>query len=159
MPCLRRFPCDTASRADCTTGECSTMRRTVEIGKHSRKLIEIRKAFRHATLTSEGLLPIEGAILLEEAQRSGIDIVDVFRRKGTDLPALQSASIFDVSSDIFKTIQDTEHSQGIVATVRPPHYTLENVVRISPQLILVLSRLQDPGNVGTILRIGERSEE
>ena len=131
------------------------MRRRMEIGKHSRKLIEIRKAVRHATLTADGLLPIEGAILLAEAQRSGIAVVDVFRRKGTELPALQSASIFDVSPDIFKTIQDTEHSQGVVATVRPPRYTLEEVLRSSPQLLLILARLQDPGNVGTILRIGE----
>jgi TrmH family RNA methyltransferase len=127
----------------------------MEIGKHSRKLIEIRKAIRQATLTSEGLLPIEGTILLEEAQRSGIDLVDVFRRKGTQLPAVSSTSIFELSSDVFETIQDTEHSQGLIATVRPPRYTLEDVLQTPPQLVLVLSRLQDPGNVGTILRIGE----
>jgi TrmH family RNA methyltransferase len=127
----------------------------MEIGKHSRKLIEIRKAMRHGALTQDGLLPIEGAILLKEAQRSGIDIVDVFRRQGTELPAVQSAAIFDVSADLFKTIQDTEHSQRVLATVRPPRYTIKEVLQSSPQLLLVLSRLQDPGNVGTILRIGE----
>ncbi len=127
----------------------------MEIGKHSQKLIEIRKAFRHATVTTEGLLPIEGSILLEEALRSGIDIVDVFVRSGTELPAVRPVSVFTVKPDVFKTIQDTEHSQGLIATVRPPQYGLEDVLRASPQLVVVLSRLQDPGNVGTILRICE----
>jgi RNA methyltransferase, TrmH family len=128
---------------------------TMEIGKHNPKLIEIRKAIRQGSLTSDGLLPIEGSILLEEAQRSGIDVVDIFYRKGTELPAVHRASIFEVNPDVFATIQDTEHSQGLIATVRPPQYGLADVLRASPQLVLILSRLQDPGNVGTILRIGE----
>lgn len=127
----------------------------MDIGKHSRKLVELRKAIHNATLTDEGLLPIEGPNLLEEAQRSGIRIAEIFRRRGTELPAVCSDAVFDVSPDVFKTIQDTEHSQGIVATVQLARYTLEDVFSPSPELVIVLGRLQDPGNVGTILRIGE----
>jgi TrmH family RNA methyltransferase len=127
----------------------------MEIGKHSRKLVEIRKAIRHETLTTDGLLPIEGPILLEEAQRSGIHIVDVFRRAGADMPPVRSDAVFDLDREAFKMIQGTEHSQGIVATVRPRQYTLDDVFSASPELIIVLGRLQDPGNVGTILRVGE----
>jgi TrmH family RNA methyltransferase len=127
----------------------------MEIGKHSRKLIEIRKAMRQDSLTADGLLPIEGPILLQEAQRSGIHIVDVFRRTGTELPPCRPDAIFDLSRDIFKTIQGTEHSQGLVATIRPRRYTLDDVLSASPELVIILGRLQDPGNVGTILRIGE----
>ena len=114
---------------------------------------------RHETLTTDGLLPIEGPVLLEEAARSGIHIVDIFCRSGTDLPpvlppVLQDA-LFELSREVFKTIQGTEHSQGIVATIRPRQYTLDDVFRATPELIIVLGRLQDPGNVGTILRVGE----
>jgi len=127
----------------------------MEIGKHSRKLVELRKAIRQGTLTSDGLLPIEGPVLLEEAGRSEIEIVDVFRRTGAAMPAVEPDAIFEVSPEVFQTIQDTEHSQGIIATVRPRQYTLGDVFSTSPQLVIVLGRLQDPGNVGTILRIGE----
>jgi TrmH family RNA methyltransferase len=127
----------------------------MEIGKHSRKLVELRKAIRQGTLTSDGLLPIEGPILLEEAQRSGIEIVDVFRRAGSAMPAVEPDAVFAVPAEVFKTIQDTEHSQGLIATVRPHQYTQGDVFSTSPELVLVLGRLQDPGNVGTILRIGE----
>jgi TrmH family RNA methyltransferase len=127
----------------------------MDIGKHSRRLVELRKAIQHATLTTDGLLPIEGSILLEEAQRSGVHIVDVFRRDGTEMPRIQPQAVFEVSPDVFKTIRGTEHSQGIVATVRPRQYTLDEVFSSSPELLIILCRLQDPGNVGTILRVGE----
>jgi len=129
--------------------------REMQIGKHSRKLVELRKAIRQGTLTSEGLLAVEGPILLEEAQRSGIEIVDVFRRAGAVMPEVQPNALLDVPADVFKTIQDTEHSQGVLATVRPRQFKLNDVFSPSPQLIIVLARLQDPGNVGTILRVGE----
>ena len=127
----------------------------MQIGKHSRKLAALRKATKHGNLTSDGLLPIEGPILLEEAQRSGIEIVDVFRKAGAPMPAVEPEAIFEVSEEAFKTIQDTEHSQGIIATVRPRQYTLGDIFAVSPELVMVLGRLQDPGNLGTILRIGE----
>jgi RNA methyltransferase, TrmH family len=130
----------------------------MEIGKHNQKLTEIRKAFRQGTLTGDGLLPIEGPTLLEEAQRSQIEIVDVFRRADAAMPPVEADAVFEVPPEVFETIQDTEHSQGVIATVRPRQYTLGDVFSTSPQLIIVLARLQDPGNVGTILRIGEAFE-
>src|SRR2546422_6101825 len=127
----------------------------MQIGKNSRKLVELRAAIRHGSLTSEGLLPIEGPILLEEAQRSGIKIVAVFRRVGATMPAVEPDALFELPADTFKTIQDTDHSQGIIATVEPPAFTIRHVFAVSPALVIILGRLQDPGNVGTILRIGE----
>ena len=127
----------------------------MQIGKHSRKLVQLRKALRQGTLTPDGLLPIEGPILLEEALRSRIDVVEVFVRTGTDLPGVVSNQVHEVPPEIFKTIQGTEHSQGVIATVRPPRFNLMELLSASPALVVVLGRLQDPGNVGTILRISE----
>ena len=127
----------------------------MQIGKHSRKLLELRKAIRQGTLTADGLLPVEGPILLEEAHRSRIEIVDVFARSGTQIPPAIPNRVHEVPPDIFKTIQETEHSQGIIATVRPREFSLPELLSTSPALVVVLGRLQDPGNVGTILRIGE----
>jgi TrmH family RNA methyltransferase len=127
------------------------------IGKHSRKLAQLRKSLRQGTLLPDGLLPIEGRILLQEAQRSRIEIVDLFLRKGTPVPAVASGQIQvqEVPDAVFKTIQETEQSQGIVATVRPRQFSLADVLSRTPPLIVVLCRLQDPGNVGTILRVSE----
>jgi TrmH family RNA methyltransferase len=127
----------------------------MEIGKHNRKLVELRKAFQHSTLTTDDLLPIEGPILLEEARRSGIEIVDVFVRAGTAMPESIHQQCHEVSDETFKSIQDTEHSQGLIATVRPRRFTFAAVLDKAPALVVVLGRLQDPGNVGTILRVAE----
>ena len=130
----------------------------MQIGKHSRKLVRLRKALRQGTLTPDGLLPIEGPILLEEALRSRIDVAEVFVRIGTELPSVVSNQIHEVPPEIFKTIQGTEHSQGVIAMVRPPQFNLVELLSASPALVVVLGRLQDPGNVGTILRISEGFE-
>jgi TrmH family RNA methyltransferase len=127
----------------------------MQIGRHSPKLAHIRKALRQGTLTEEGLLPIEGPILLEEAQKSGIEIVDIFVRAGATSPHTSCKELFEVPPDIFKSIQETEHSQGIVATVRPRQFKIADVFGATNGLVVVLCRLQDPGNVGTIVRVGE----
>jgi TrmH family RNA methyltransferase len=127
----------------------------MQVGKHSRKLIELRKAIRQGELTSEGLLPIEGPILVEEAQKSRIEIVDLFVREGVRPPNVDCRTLHEVPRDAFVSIQATEHSQGVIATVRPSEFTLDETVEGAPALIVVLARLQDPGNVGTILRISE----
>jgi RNA methyltransferase, TrmH family len=127
----------------------------MEIGKHSRKLVELRKAIRSGTLTSHGLLAVEGPNLLTEADKSGLEIIDVFALPEAMLPMVLPKALYQVPPALFKTIQDTEHSQGVIATVRPRTFALQDVLEASPELVIVLGRLQDPGNVGTILRIGE----
>jgi RNA methyltransferase, TrmH family len=129
---------------------------TLPLGKHNPKLIELHKAIQRANLTSNGLLPIEGPNLLEEAGRSGIEILDVFVRRGVRLASIpKCAAIYDVDEPAFKTIQSTESSQGVVALVRPPIFSLDRILEAERARIVVLGRLQDPGNVGTILRVAE----
>jgi TrmH family RNA methyltransferase len=110
---------------------------------------------REGVLTDDGLLPVEGSILIGEAARSGLEIVDVFVREGTGVPPVMPDAVYEVPPELFKTIQDTEHSQGVIATVRPHQFTPGDVLSGSPALVVVLARLQDPGNAGTILRVAE----
>ena len=57
---------------------------------------------------------------------------------------------------LFEGIADTEHPQGIAALVRPRAATFDDLIRENQNacapLIVVLAGVQDPGNVGTILR-------
>jgi TrmH family RNA methyltransferase len=125
------------------------------LGKHSRKLVELRKALPQGTLTADGLLPIEGPILLEEAHRSGVEVVDVFIRGGRTLPPIVSGQLHELTPEVFKSIQTTEHSQGVIATVRPRRFTIAELLQPEPALVVVPCRIQDPGNAGTIVRIAE----
>ena len=61
-----------------------------------------------------------------------------------------------VKDEVFKAMSDTQTPQGILALVRQYHYRLEDILEQPGRaLLMVLETLQDPGNLGTILRAGE----
>ena len=70
-----------------------------------------------------------------------------------------------VSDSIFRTISDTQTPQGILCLVRMPEYHLEDLLgNCQPETggagrknthLLVLENIQDPGNLGTMIRAGE----
>ena len=93
---------------------------TISIGKHNPLLADIRKAIQRGALTSGGLLPIEGPRLVQEAYASGITIETLLLREGCSLADLPPASVrYTLELGAFKGVQDTEHSQGVIALVRP----------------------------------------
>ncbi len=60
-----------------------------------------------------------------------------------------------VAEDVFAKMSDTQSPQGILTVVRRPCYGLEDLMGEGMPLIMVLENIQDPGNLGTILRTGE----
>lgn len=65
-----------------------------------------------------------------------------------------------VTDEVFKALSDTQTPQGILALVKQYHYTLDEVAKTAseggiPAHLMILERLQDPGNLGTIIRAGE----
>jgi TrmH family RNA methyltransferase len=129
---------------------------TLTLGKHNPRLLEIRKAIGRAALTGDGFLPIEGPKLVEEAERSGLEIAGIFVRRGVNPPSIARAvPVYEIEASAFKAIQSTETSQGVIALVRPRSFSFTDILAVRNPLIVVLARLQDPGNVGTILRVAE----
>lgn len=69
---------------------------------------------------------------------------------------LDKCSCEIVSDEVFAKMSDTQTPQGILCVLTQLHYTLADMEKNSePPLFLVLESLQDPGNLGTILRAGE----
>ena len=62
-----------------------------------------------------------------------------------------------VSDRIFESVSDTKTPQGVMAVVKRKEYTLEKILekRDTPHSLLILDSLQDPGNLGTLIRAGE----
>lgn len=60
-----------------------------------------------------------------------------------------------VAGDIFRKMSDTQTPQGILCVVNRPRYRLEDMTAAERPLLVVLENLQDPGNLGTIVRTGE----
>jgi len=57
-----------------------------------------------------------------------------------------------VSSDVFKKASDTDSPQGIIFVVKKPEYSLDEILGGN---ILILEDIQDPGNLGTMMRTAE----
>lgn len=60
-----------------------------------------------------------------------------------------------VAENIFKEISETKTPQGVLAIVKQQEYFLEDILNKENPAIMVLENLQDPGNLGTIIRTAE----
>lgn len=60
-----------------------------------------------------------------------------------------------VSDSVFSAISDTKTPQGILCLVRMPEYVLADLLKSDCPHLLLLESIQDPGNLGTVLRTGE----
>jgi RNA methyltransferase, TrmH family len=122
------------------------------------------KVFRRALkdgLTRDGWLAIEGPHLIEEAVRPGsrgeIRSVLVAEGGAGKLRALierlpPETEIAEVPAAIFRQIARTETPQGIAALAEFPPADLESIAAERNALLLVACGVQDPGNMGTMLR-------
>jgi len=63
--------------------------------------------------------------------------------------------ILKTSDKMFDSVAGTETPQGVAALFRQPVWGFEDVLRRDTPLIVVLAGIQDPGNLGTILRSAE----
>jgi RNA methyltransferase, TrmH family len=134
--------------------------------RDNRWLREFRMALRGGLPTESGGVGVEGVRLVEEALRSGCPIQAVLfsetgeRHRERLAPLIDRPEIaFPVlrSTDrLFEGIADTEHPQGVAALVQPRTAILDDILRTPGEacspLLVVLAGVQDPGNVGTILR-------
>ncbi|HST11747.1 MAG TPA: RNA methyltransferase [Terriglobales bacterium] len=123
----------------------------------------MRRAFSRAELTEAGDCAIEGVRILEEAIRSGLRFHAVFFSESAEghakrlLPQIGAHVETAVLPDkLFASVVPSETPQGVAALVRYRQSSLEDLLaKTSVGLLVVVSGLQDPGNLGTILRSAE----
>src|SRR5271163_2062359 len=123
-------------------------------------LKEVRKAILRGSTTEDGLAVAESFHLLEEALRSDCEIAALFAAESvrtaveSHVRGLKSLRVTVLPDDLFQTISSTETSQGVMALVRPPRWSVEQLFR-GECLTVILDGIQDPGNAGAILRAAE----
>jgi TrmH family RNA methyltransferase len=104
-----------------------------------------------------GTYLVEGVHLVEEAKKANAKLAAIIvDEKFDDKDHLLSfenreVPIYKLSSPIFSQIVETEQSQGIIAETHIPTVDFDEKLGTS-SLLLLLDKLQDPGNLGTILR-------
>ncbi len=132
-------------------------------GRHNALVKELRQAFAQAERTPEGDCAIEGVRIVEEAIRSGLRFRAVFFRESAMdraerlLPQIGGhVETLLLPDRLFDGAVPSETPQGVAALVRLKEFTLDDLLeRLQIGPIMVVAGLQDPGNLGTILRSAE----
>ncbi|HUB80031.1 MAG TPA: RNA methyltransferase [Bryobacteraceae bacterium] len=117
---------------------------------------DVRRAIDRGGLTSRGWCVAETLHLLEEALRSRSRVRQVLAAESVrkELPALEGIRVAILPDELMQKISATEASQGVIALVEPPVWTLEQLFK-GCALVVALDGLQDPGNAGAIVRAAE----
>jgi TrmH family RNA methyltransferase len=131
--------------------------------RHNQRLKELRLAFRRAELTAQGECAIEGVKLIEEALRSGQHLDSVFFSESARplaeklLPQIGARTeTLVLPNALFNSIVPSDAPQGVAALLKLPVFSSGQLLdRSGGGPIVVAAGLQDPGNLGTILRSAE----
>lgn len=120
--------------------------------KNLSKLCQKSKARRE-----QGVFVVEGEKMFREMPRDWLSQVYVsesyYKKKGGI--AFDTVPYEIVDDAVFKAVSDTVTPQGILCVVKQPSYSLDKLQELENPCFLLLEDIQDPGNLGTMMRTGE----
>jgi len=145
------------------TKTASQLHRLREVSSRSNSLVkELRRTLAQGQPSGEGWIGLEGIRVIEEAIRSGLRLHAVFFRGSSEDRAerlLQQLSshveTILLPDDVFDSAVATDHPQGVAALAAPRKSTIEEMLAAPMPLVVVAAGIQDPGNLGTLLRSAE----
>lgn len=127
--------------------------------RQNARVKELRAAFARPGKSESGLVAMEGEHLIAEALRSGLRLITVFFRTGSERllerVTLLDEDVVELPGEVFDSAVLTEAPQGIAALVEAPEFRLEDVLAGANPLVVIAAGLQDPGNLGTLIRSAE----
>lgn len=115
----------------------------------------------------DGVFLAEGVKMYEEAPRESIlevyisqDMEEKLQKNAVPRNEiiwnkLQQSGYEVVSEEVFAKMSDTQTPQGILSVLKRPEYDFWKLLEQKNPLFVILENLQDPGNLGTIIRTGE----
>ncbi len=129
-----------------------------------KKVQQLLKKAR--TRREEGLFVAEGIKMFGEAPKDRLQKVyaaasfaekeefqKILKEKGLENPG---DKVEIVDDKVFKSLSDTVTPQGVLCLISMKDWSLEEILEgVENPLLMILEDLQDPGNLGTIIRTGE----
>ncbi len=106
----------------------------------------------------EKVFIVEGLRMFVEVPEERVEKVYVsesfYNKKKQDLN-LQNLPYEILSDSVFQHVSDTKTPQGVLCVVKQRSYDVNELLNVENPLFMVLDNLQDPGNLGTIVRTAE----
>lgn len=127
--------------------------------KQNPRVKELRATLLRPGRGEGELIALEGAHLIKEALRSGVELQTVFVAMGhearlAELNLPEATEILVLPEELLASAVTTESPQPIAALAHPRNWAWEELLTPGA-LVVVLAGIQDPGNLGTILRSAE----
>lgn len=133
----------------------------MDIKSSSNKIIkEVKSLDNKKNRFKKGLFIIEGIRIIEDAIKSHENIkyilysdklFDVKNGKELFNYVGNEYETYKIDHNLFKDISDTENTQGIIAVLSMKNHEIKDMIK-DGTFIVILDKLQDPGNMGTIIR-------
>ncbi len=121
-----------------------------------KRLLQLQKKAK--ARDEENVFIVEGLRMFAEVPKNRVEKVyiseSLYNRKKLDLN-LQDFPLEILSDQVFGHVSDTKTPQGILCVVKREKYDLEELLQVEKPHFIVLDNLQDPGNMGTIVRTAE----
>ena len=126
-----------------------------------KAVIELKKKAK--AREEAGLFVVEGIRMISELPKDRTKKLYVSESflKNPERDAILSGfpDYETVTDQVFAAMSDTQTPQGVLALVRQYEYELEDLcLKDRPVLLMILENIQDPGNLGTILRTADALE-
>lgn len=123
------------------------------------------KVFKLAKLlkTSKGrnekkLFLIEGIRSVRDAIGKRADIDCIILKDGTRLDFDSGCTVYTFAPRLFSDICDTVSPQGVLAICRMKETGIEEILKTGKKCVVMCETLQDPGNIGTIIRTAHAAD-
>lgn len=118
-----------------------------------RQISRWRTLSRRKGREREGLFLIEGERAVRQALSNGVlQIESVLLEEGMNIPMPEAKRVVELDMQTFRSISCAETPQGIMAVATIPTMASMDVLRNKRGLLLATDAIQDPGNLGTLLR-------
>lgn len=127
------------------------MVKSVISSKDNKKIKDYRKLNTTKGRKKSGLFLIEGEHLVEEAIKHGVSFEEIIISEGFDHDLeLSNKALMYITEEVMKSLSSLETPPGIIAIVK-------NVKerKLSYNRVLLLENIQDPGNLGTLIRTAD----
>lgn len=111
---------------------------------------------KHQAFLVEGVRAVSAVIALEQALVVLVDNDQLHRESLVELlHKANEVPVIRVSTAVFLTLCDTQTPQGVLAVVKDIAIPLAPLLALAPRLVVVSASIQDPGNLGTLVRIAD----